>query len=197
MIADSLVPNSPSTASRRSPSPCTGEANALPLLYALSAYFNIILLIRLRLRLAYPLHKCNFAVLQSKISYLTAQRLNEGGFHVQLFIYIIRLVLLEFIFSRIKQNTPRFTQASERPCIRGDVLIFDLLTARSIYTLSIYLSGFLGSHRRASQFRMLTASAICRMSTFSMHLSYRLTSPSTAVLYAHSGRGTENYGYGG
>ena len=26
MIADSLVPNSPSTASRRSPSPCTGEA---------------------------------------------------------------------------------------------------------------------------------------------------------------------------
>ena len=49
------------------------------LLLALSAYFNIILLIRLRLRLAYPLHKCNFAVLQSKIAAVGS----KAKFHIK------------------------------------------------------------------------------------------------------------------
>ena len=108
-----LVSNSPSTASRRSPSPCTGEA-----------------------------FTCNFLHIYHQVSFTRIHFLSHQTKHPAIYTGIGASVYL-----------------------RG-VLIFDVLTARSIYTLSIYLSGFLDSYRRASQFRLLTASAICRMSTF-------------------------------
>ena len=64
MIADFLIPNSPSVTASRATSPYTGEANTPAVFICIIS----VILFDCYYGSVYPLHECDFAVLQSKIA---------------------------------------------------------------------------------------------------------------------------------
>ena len=112
---------------------------------------HLLPLARLRLRLAYPLHKCNFAVLQSKI----AADGSKAKFHIKPHSGLMRAAFVcgirtlhyqpDFpqIFScHIKKPPPRFTQATGRRAFAG-VAFYPTCLPHGRFTY--YLSGLFRS----------------------------------------------------